>query len=111
MEEKVIIVKQGGSFGAFVRGAIIGAALALLLAPRSGEETREILTERGAEMYDKARYIAQDTRDRASTLVNDARNKVEETVKGVKQIGEEKTKDLKRELEIMEDVNNPIHPL
>jgi gas vesicle protein len=111
MEEKVIVVKEGGAFGAFLRGVMIGAAVALLVAPRSGRETRQMLSERGAEVYDKASYIARDTRDRAQQAVSTARNKIEETVKGVKQGADQTTKDLKREVEIMEDVNNPIHPL
>lgn len=115
MEEKMIVIKQGGGFGTFLRGAIIGAAVALLFAPRSGRETRSMLSERSSEMYDKARYIAQDTRDRATTVVSDARNKIEDTIQGVKQgvtnTQEKASKDLKREVEIMEDMNNPHYNL
>lgn len=111
MEEKVIVVKESGSFSAFLRGMVIGAAIALLVAPRSGRETRHILTERGGEVYDKASYIAKDTRDRAQHVVSSAKNKIEETVKGVKDSANQEAKDLKREVEIMEDINNPIHPL
>lgn len=115
MEEKVLVIKQGSAFGTFLRGAVIGATIALLFAPRSGRETRTMLSERGSEMYDKAKYIAQDTRDRAQTVVSDARNKIEDTIQGVKQgasstLGKT-TKDLKREVEIMEDVNNPHYNL
>lgn len=122
MEERTVIIKQGGGFGAFLRGAVIGAAIALLFAPRSGRETREMLSERGTEVVDRAKYLAKDTRERAGTLisdargraetiVHDARNKMQENLKGMKEGVEEKTKDLKREVEIMEDVNNPDFPL
>jgi len=111
MEEKIIVVRESGSFGAFMRGMVIGAAIALLVAPRSGRETRHMLTERGSEVVDKASYIAKDTRDRAQNVVSSAKNKIEETVKGVKEGANQTTKDLKREVEIMEDVNNPVHPL
>jgi gas vesicle protein len=40
---------------AFVAGAVAGAALALLFAPASGEETRRNLGERAREMRDRAR--------------------------------------------------------
>lgn len=115
MEEKMVIIKQGGGFGTFLGGAIIGAALALLFAPRSGEEMRSMIGERGSEMYDKAKYIAQDTRDRAQTAVSDARNKIEDTIQGVKSgvssTQGKTTKELKREVEIMEDINNPNYNL
>ncbi|MEP6782698.1 MAG: YtxH domain-containing protein [Acidobacteriota bacterium] len=45
-----------GSFmAAFVMGALTGAAVALLFAPASGEETREYLGQRAREGKAKAR--------------------------------------------------------
>ena len=40
---------------AFVVGALTGAAVALLFAPASGEETREYLGQKARESRDKAR--------------------------------------------------------
>jgi gas vesicle protein len=40
---------------AFVAGAVAGAAIALLFAPASGEETRRSLGERAREMRERAR--------------------------------------------------------
>ncbi len=44
----------------FLLGGFIGAAAALLLAPRSGEETRKLLTMKTREGAD---YIANRTKD------------------------------------------------
>jgi gas vesicle protein len=44
---------------AFVLGAITGAAVALLLAPASGEETRRILGEKAKEGREKAADAAR----------------------------------------------------
>jgi gas vesicle protein len=44
---------------AFVLGAITGAAVALLLAPTSGEETRRILAEKAKEGREKAADAAR----------------------------------------------------
>jgi gas vesicle protein len=115
MDERTIIVKRGGGFGTFLRGALIGAGLAMLFAPRSGRETREMLTERSVELRDKATDIARDTRVRAEEALVDARNRLDERLQGVKsgihQDANEVNKQLKRELEISEDIENPIHPL
>ncbi len=47
---------SGGSVViAFVVGALTGAAVALLFAPASGEETREYLGKKARESKDKAR--------------------------------------------------------
>jgi len=49
----------GGVLVAFVLGAIAGAAVALLVAPASGEETRRQLGERAREGRDKAADAAR----------------------------------------------------
>jgi gas vesicle protein len=48
---------------AFVLGAITGAAVALLTAPKSGEEVRRILGEKAREGRDRANEAARQGRD------------------------------------------------
>jgi gas vesicle protein len=48
---------------AFALGAIAGAAVALLYAPASGEETRRRLAEKARESRDKASALAREGRD------------------------------------------------
>ena len=48
---------------AFVLGAITGAAVALLLAPASGEETRRMLAEKAREGRERAGEAAQQGRE------------------------------------------------
>jgi gas vesicle protein len=55
--------RGGGVLVAFVLGAIAGAAVALLVAPASGEETRRKLGERAREGRDKAGEAARQGRD------------------------------------------------
>jgi gas vesicle protein len=48
---------------AFVLGAITGAAVALLVAPASGEETRRMLAEKAREGREKAGEAARKGRE------------------------------------------------
>ena len=59
--------KDSGSIGnvmmAFVLGAAAGAAVALLFAPASGEETRRRLADTAREGRDKAEAMAREGRE------------------------------------------------
>jgi len=48
---------------AFVLGTLTGAAVALLMAPQSGEETRRKIGDKAREGADKAREVADKARD------------------------------------------------
>ena len=51
-------IGAGGVLFAFVTGAAVGAAVALLFAPAKGEETREYLSQRAKEGRDRATEAA-----------------------------------------------------
>lgn len=53
----------GGVMLAFIAGAAVGAAAALLLAPVTGRETREFLNQRAREGRTKASEAARQGRD------------------------------------------------
>ena len=48
---------------AFVLGALTGAAVALLMAPATGEETRRLLAEKAREGRDRANEAARQGRE------------------------------------------------
>jgi gas vesicle protein len=54
---------SGGVMVAFVIGALTGAAVALLFAPATGEETREFLGQKAREGKAKAREAMDQGRD------------------------------------------------
>lgn len=56
---------QGGAiFMSFLAGAVIGGGLALLMAPRSGAETRAGLRDAGDEARDRLRGLLDETEQR-----------------------------------------------
>jgi gas vesicle protein len=69
----IIIERRSGGFGSLVLGALLGAGAALLLAPRSGRETR-----------DEIRAGALRLRDRAEDAVRSVTDSVNETIGGVR---------------------------
>ncbi|MEJ7761631.1 MAG: YtxH domain-containing protein [Thermomicrobiales bacterium] len=46
--------ESGGFFSGFGLGIVVGAVLALVFAPKRGDETREIVSERAVQLKDKA---------------------------------------------------------
>jgi gas vesicle protein len=57
---------------AFLLGGVTGAALALLYAPRSGRETRDILNERLRETAERGRELRDTAVSRGRELVDEA---------------------------------------
>lgn len=56
-------IGAGGVLFAFAAGAAVGAAVALLFAPATGEETRDFLGQRAREGRDRAAEAAKQGRD------------------------------------------------
>jgi gas vesicle protein len=56
-------IGPGGLLVAFVAGAAVGAAVALLFAPATGEQTREYLSQRAREGRDRAADAARQGRE------------------------------------------------
>lgn len=61
------MANNGGSAGsvlmAFVLGAVAGAAVALLYAPASGEETRRRVAQKAREGRERAESLAREGRE------------------------------------------------
>lgn len=54
----------GGFFGGFVVGGVIGFVAGMILAPRSGDETRSLFSDRGQEFRDKAEDFIAEVKER-----------------------------------------------
>ena len=71
-------VDAAGYLGWFFLGAVAGAATALILAPKSGRETRELLTEHGGDVLSRAKVTAGEARVKAGDLLEKGREYLEE---------------------------------
>lgn len=67
-----------GYLGWFFLGGMLGAAAALLMAPKTGRETRELLAERSNEVAKRAQAMATDAQGRAGEWFDKSRELFEE---------------------------------
>ncbi|HET7339911.1 MAG TPA: YtxH domain-containing protein [Methylomirabilota bacterium] len=67
-----------GYLGWFFLGGLVGAAAALLLTPKTGKETRELLSTRGAEFARRAQEFATDAQGHAGEWLDKSRELFEE---------------------------------
>ena len=68
---------SGSTFLAFIVGGLTGAALALLYAPRSGRETREMLNEKMREGAEKGKDLREQAKTKGRAFVEEAGEYVE----------------------------------
>lgn len=93
---------NGGSrFGYFLAGMSIGAMVALLFAPRSGEETREFLRERAEDGVDTMRRRSRELRGRAEEYAEKGKEFVDrqrESVEAAFEAGKQAYRQEKRKV-------------
>jgi gas vesicle protein len=88
------------STGKFLAGCIIGGAIGavagILLAPRTGEETRELWTENSKEMVQKTDKTVKEIQSKTDEVVCEMQKKGEEIMEKIqgminkqKDVGEE----------------------
>ncbi|MEQ9398387.1 MAG: YtxH domain-containing protein [Longimicrobiales bacterium] len=92
----------GGQIGSFILGALVGAGVALLFAPRSGEETQEDIRERAARLRSAAEDRVRDAQKRLEHRMDQARDGVQSRIEDVKEAvesGRQAAHDARGELE------------
>jgi len=99
----VIVEREGaGGLGSFILGALVGAGLALLFAPQSGEETQEEIKARAGKLRDVAKERVRDAQTNFEDRLGTAREHVQARVESVREAvdsGRKAAEDARSELE------------
>jgi len=103
-EMPYIVVERegGGGLGSFILGALIGAGLALLFAPQSGEETQEEIKTRALKLRDSAKEHVREAQENMEGRLTTAREHVQSRVESVREAvdsGRQAALDARGELE------------
>ena len=80
----VIERDQGVGVGSFLLGALVGAGLALLFAPKSGAETQEELREHARKIRSAAEERVREAQRQLEDRLDDVREGVQTRFDGVK---------------------------
>ena len=83
----------------FFVGGVIGASLALLYAPQSGDLTRREMREKAERTLIKAHRIEEDFKYSFSTLIGDIKLKVNQLIEEGKDLAEDKKREILAALE------------
>ena len=98
----VIERDSGGGVGSFLLGAVVGAGLALLFAPKTGEETQEELKEHARKLRvvaeERVREAQRDLEDRLDVAREGVSARYEE-VRAAVNAGREAAMDARGDLE------------
>ena len=73
----VVIERREAGIGSFIIGLAVGAGVALLFAPRTGEATRRDLQRSAQRMGNQAQNLVTGVADSVSETIQDARMRVE----------------------------------
>ncbi len=85
------MAEKDGEFGAFLSGflmgALVGGAVALLLAPMSGEETRTMIKDKSIELQEKTKDGVSDLQKRGQVVLEEQKTRLskkqEKTEEGI----------------------------
>ncbi len=68
--------RDGSSFLWFLAGLGVGAVVGVLYAPRSGDETRDVIRSKAQESAERARHHARRAREQANDWMDRGRDVV-----------------------------------
>jgi gas vesicle protein len=95
--------RGGSEFSSFLSGlllgGLVGAGVALLMAPQSGEETRKLIREKGIELRDQASESLEQAAAEARTRADELTKMAKERADQVSKVAKERTAELRERAE------------
>ncbi len=82
----------------FLSGTIVGAAVALLYAPKTGKELRQDIKDKTQDLMDGAEDFAKTAKEKAIATYNEGKQKAEQLVTDAKEKADVILKDASRVL-------------
>lgn len=76
-------MSAGKFLAGFLVGGALGAVAGVLLAPQSGEETRELLSDASKDVVSKTDKTVKDIQDKADTVVSELQQKSDEIMEKI----------------------------
>lgn len=98
----VVIERREGGVGAFLLGALVGAGVALLFAPRTGEETRGELRAGVTRLRERAEDTVRGLQDSVQDTVGSVREEVSDRIAVAREAfdaGRQAARDTRRDME------------
>lgn len=95
----IVIERHDSGVTPFFWGALVGAAAALLLAPRAGSETQREIRERVYRLRSDAEHRVDDARGAVRSAVERARDRVVDRIDSVRDVVQTRTAQARDALE------------
>jgi gas vesicle protein len=102
-EPYIVIEKHDSGIGTLLIGALIGAGVALLFAPKSGEETRGDIKRGARRAQNKVRDVAEEVTGQVVDTFEGARARVEEQLETARSAIVAKKEQVSRAMEAGRD--------
>ncbi len=84
---------------AFLVGGLVGAAFALLYAPKSGRETRKDIAKTAKRIKKESVHLVEDAIDSINDFAGDMKDRVEEIIERGRDLSDSAKKEVIRNLE------------
>ena len=102
-EPYIVIEKHSGDVGNLLLGVLIGAGIALLFAPRSGQATRKEIRRKAREAGDAVKGVAEEVTGQVVDTFEGAKARVEEQIDAARAAIESKKRQVSRAMEAGRD--------